>query len=218
MGTSSARNDFSADLWRTLSPYLGTAQSTIAILYLLVGGAHDAWRPVSALILFQIVVNLLLARQAWRFRNVSVLSYTFGSINWLFCVIILLLAGGYPSLFWLIFILGAIQSGMFIGRTGVLLNTAFAGIAMAAPQLPLLDLQFAVELGISLLLLLAIGLVTEKSTVMLLDEQARYQQAEQQLRQSHQKLSLSLAEQERQTREVALLTEMGDVIQACPSL
>jgi diguanylate cyclase (GGDEF)-like protein len=218
MKTPLAREDFIIDLWRTLSPYLGVAQSIIVVMYLAVGGAHQAWPLVLALTSLQIVTNIVMALQSGRFKNVIVLSYTFAFINWSFCTVVVIISGGYPSLFWLTFVLGAIQSGLFIGRTGVLLNVIFAGIAMVTPRITQLTIEIAVEIGILALLLFTLGLITEKSTAMLLNERAKYKKAENELQQSNKKLVASLREQEHYTRDIAILTEMGDFLQACPDL
>jgi len=218
--SSPARSDFVADLWRSLSPILGASQSVLAVVYLLAGGGRDQWPLILGLFGLQIAVNILLSLQTRRRPEITVLSYFFAFFNWIICATIVIIAGGFPSLFWLLFIIGAIQSGLFIGRTGVLLNAFFAGAALAAPNLLRTGMtaEIALDIGLQMLLLLAIGFITEKSTTMLLRERAKYKQAEEALRQSHGELAVSLARQQEQARDMTLLTEMGDFLQACPLL
>jgi hypothetical protein len=134
--------------------------------------------------------------------------------------LVCLLAGGYPSLFWLLFVLGAVQSGLFTGPKGVLLNAGFAAAALTVPVLLRWGMTagIAFHIGLVTLLLWALGYITHKSTTMLMNERAKFQRAEEELRRSHAELTSAPANQRQQARDLALLTEMGDFLQACPIL
>ncbi len=214
------RSDFLADLWQNLSPYLGVAQLVLAVVYLLMGGGGNQRPWILSLFGLQVALNILLTVQTKRIRNVMVLQYLFAFSNWFVSVAVLILAGGFPSLFWLLFVLGAVQSGLFIGPTGVLLNAALAGMALAVPLLLRADLtaETAFYIGLEILLLLMLGFITGKSTTMLLSERAKYKRAEEELRQSHSELASALAKLQQQARDMTLLGEMTDFLHACPLL
>jgi diguanylate cyclase (GGDEF)-like protein len=217
---SPLRTDFLAELWQNLSPYLGIAQMGLALVCLLAGEGRARGSWILCLFGLQIVLNILLSVQIRRIRNITLLQYLFAIFNWLVCVAVLILAGGYPSLFWLLFVLGAVQSGLFTGPKGVLLNTGFAAAALTVPVLLRggMTAGIAFHIGLVTLLLWALGYITHKSTTMLMNERAKFQRAEEELRRSHAELTSALANQRQQARDLALLTEMGDFLQACPIL
>jgi diguanylate cyclase (GGDEF)-like protein len=217
---SSIRSDYPADLWHGLSPYLGAAQATLAAIILLAGGGGGRWPWILALFGMQIAVNVILSRRIWRAGRVAVPYYFFAFFNWFISMTVVILAGGYPSLFWLLFALGAVQSGLFMGWGGVWWNAGFAAAALIAPLLIRADItaDAAARIGLQLLLLLMLGLITERSTRILLTERSKAKQAEEALRQSHGELAAALEAQQRQTRERTLLSEMTDFLHACPAL
>jgi diguanylate cyclase (GGDEF)-like protein len=214
------RSDYPADLWYGLSPYLGAAQVTLAAVYLLAGGGGDRWPWILALFVLQVAVNIVLSVWTRRTANVATLLYYFAFFNWGVSSAVVFLAGGYPSFFWLLFALGAVQSGLFIGWFGVLLNAGFAGAALTAPVLwrAGISADSAVRIGLELLLLLVIGLITERATGILVKERIKFKHAEEALRQSHGELAAALELQRRQSLEQALLAEMADFLHACPVL
>jgi diguanylate cyclase (GGDEF)-like protein len=212
------QSDFLVDLWQNLSPYLGVAQFVLAAVCLAAGEGRDQWPWILGLLGLQTATNILMSLQTRRVRNIAVLQYLFASYNWLVCVGVLILAGGFPSLFWLLFVLGAVQSGLFTGMKGAVVNAALAGTALAAPVLfrAGMTVGIAFHIGLAVVLLLALGFITRKSTVMLMDERTKHQRAEEELRRSHGELAFALARQQRQAQDLALLSEMGDFLHACP--
>jgi diguanylate cyclase (GGDEF)-like protein len=220
MNASPEQADFVTYLWRSVSPYLGAMQSVLAVVYLLAGGGHDQWPQILVLFGIQITVNLIIVQVTKGVRDVTLLRLLTAFFNWFLCAVVVILAGGFPSLFWLLFVLGAIQSGLFIGGVGVALNALFAGAALAIPALYRAGLttEIGIDIGLQMLLLLAMGLVTAKSTQILLDERTKYKQAEEALRHSHGELADALERQKQQAHDMTLLTEMGDFLQACPVL
>jgi diguanylate cyclase (GGDEF)-like protein len=216
--SSPVKKDYVPELWQTLSPYLGIAQAFVALIYVISGGPHISWPLILSLFGIQILTNTLLAGRIRRVQHFLWFSYLLGLLNWLICVLVVILTGGFPSLFWILFFLGAVQSGLFLGRVGAGLNAFFAGVALTLPVL--LRGQLTAESAAIILLLgmvlLALGLITAKATAMMLNERQKILLAEEALRQTNVKLSVALAEQSEQSRESALLTEMTDLLQACP--
>ncbi len=220
MDGSPARSDFAVELWRSLSPFLGISQTVLTVTCLLAGGGNDHWLWILVLFGLQSLVNLIITLRSRGSRNIATLMVVFAAFNWSVCSVIIGLAGGFPTLFWLMFVLGAIHSGLFIGRPGTLLNGFIASAALAIPILSGagMTIGIAVGIGLQMLFLLVIGFITEKITTTLLGEREKYKQAEEELRESHDELKLSLEKQQQQAREMTLLTEMGDFLQACPVL
>jgi diguanylate cyclase (GGDEF)-like protein len=214
------RSDFLAFLGNNLSPVLGVSQFILALIYLLAGGGGGRWPWIVGLFGFQITVNILLSMRGGRILGNGALRIFFPAFNWTVCALVVILAGGFPSLFWLLFVLGAVQSGLFVGRAGVMLNAVIAGVGLAAPMFLRSGMTppTAIDIGLEMLLLLALGFITERSTTLILGEREKFRRAEQELRESHDELARSLENQKQQARELTLLTELGDFLQACPSL
>jgi diguanylate cyclase (GGDEF)-like protein len=218
--SSPARSDFAIELWRMLAPYLAVAQTVLAAAYLLVGGGGARWLPILILFILQGVLNLFLTLQAFRLANITNLMRVFACVNWAISAAVVLLAGGYPTLFWLLFILGAIHSGLFIGAAGILINTFLVGAVLSIPAYARIGFtqETAIDIGLQMVFLLVIGFITERSTSMLLGEREKYMLAEEALRESHAELTVSLERQQHQAQEMTLLSEMGDFLHACPVL
>jgi diguanylate cyclase (GGDEF)-like protein len=220
MESVESKSNVAGALWRGLAPYLGVTQSVLVIVYLLAGGGGGDWPAILLLYAVQSLVNLVVTLRAPGVRNIEALMVAFGAFNWTVCSLIVGLAGGYPTLFWLTFVLGAIHSGLFLGRAGILVN---GFVASAALTLPLLVAErmtagSAVGIGLLMLFLLAVGFITEGIASTLLDERAKYKQAEEALQKSNDELEVSLEAQRLQTREMTFLTEMEDFLHACPVL
>lgn len=217
---SPARSDFAIELWRGLTPFLGIAQPVLALAFLLdnKGDVHWAW--FLALFGLQAAVNIAFTIRARSLRNITTLMYAFAVFNWFVSSLTVGLAAGYPTFLWLLFVLGAIHSALFIGRPGILLNGFIASAALSIPLLyfDAMTFQAAVGIGMEMLFLLVIGFITEKTTTTLLAEREKYKQAEEALRESHDELASALEKQRQQTRDMTLLSEMGDFLQACPVL
>jgi diguanylate cyclase (GGDEF)-like protein len=215
--TSPEKQDFIPELWRNLSPYLGIAQAVIVFVYILSGAAHTAWLLVVSLFGIQILANAFLAARVRRIGHYTLLSYSLAGLNWLVCVIVVGLTGGFPSLFWLLFVLGAVQGGLFMGRLGAGLNAFFAGFALMLPVLIRggISLEIVIDIVLLVVMLLSLGLITAKATALMLSERSKFMLAEEALRQTNVRLAIALAAQEEQSRESALLTEMADLLQAC---
>lgn len=220
MKTPFSQHDFILEIWHTISPYVGITQSVIAFVYVLSGGAHAVWLIVLVLFANQIAGILVFIFQAKRIWNSFAFHCLLSIINWIIAVVVVVLTGGFPSLFWMLFILGAVQSGLFIGRLGAVLNAMIAGGALILPGLlqGSLTSEIWIDISLMMVLLLALGLTTEKATAMLLSERAKYQQAEETIRRTNERLAGALTEQEEQAGESALLSEMGELLQSCPAM
>ena len=220
LDSSPARSDFAIELWRGLTPFLGVTQPVLALAFLLEnkGDVHWAW----FLVLFglQAAVNIAFTIRARSLRNITALMYAFAVFNWIVTSWIVGLAAGYPTILWLLFVLGAIHSALFIGRSGILINGFVASAALSIPLLFYASMTFpaAVGIGMEMLFLLVIGFITEKTSTTLLSEREKYKRAEEDLRESHNELAATLEKQKQQTRDMTLLSEMGDFLQACPVL
>jgi diguanylate cyclase (GGDEF)-like protein len=217
---SPARSDFAIELWRGLAPILGISQTVLTFTYLLAGGGREHWLFILVLFGLQSLVNLIITLRSRQSRDITTIMVVFAVFNWSVCSVIVGLAGGFPSLFWLMFVLGAIHSGLFIGRPGILLNGFIASAALTIPILAdtSMTVGIGVGIGLEMIFLLVIGFITEKISTTLLGEREKYKQAEMALRESHNELALTLEKQQQQARDLTLLTEMGDFLQACPVL
>jgi diguanylate cyclase (GGDEF)-like protein len=215
-----AKSDVAGALWRGLAPYLGVSQSVLVIVYLLAGGGGRNEPAILILYGVQSLFNLAVTLRGPGSRNIEALMIAFGAFNWTVCSIIVGLAGGYPTLFWLMFVLGAIHSALFLGRPGILVNGFVASAALTVPLLAAAHITAgsAVGIGLQMLFLLAIGFITEKTSSTLLGEREKFKRAEEALQKSNDELEVSLEAQRRQTHEMALLTEMEDFLHACPVL
>jgi len=220
LNESPMRSDFAIELWRGLAPYLALAQTVLALAYLLAGGGGLQWLWIVLLFVVQGVVNTVISIRAPAVRDLTILMHVFAIFNWVVSSMIIGLAGGYPTLFWLMFVLGAIHSGLFIGRPGILVTGFVASAALTIPMLiaASLTIQAAVGIGMEMLFLLVIGFITEKTTTSLLGEREKYKRAEEALQESHDALAAALEKQQQQARDMTLLSEMGDFLQACPVL
>ncbi|TAN47885.1 MAG: sensor domain-containing diguanylate cyclase [Betaproteobacteria bacterium] len=77
-----------------------------------------------------------------------------------------------------------------------------------------MDMAVAMGVGLQMVVLLFVGLVAEKAARHASDEQGKRHAAAEALRQSNERLALSNAQTQRQTREVRLMAEMGRMLQA----
>ncbi|MBN2083753.1 MAG: diguanylate cyclase [Anaerolineales bacterium] len=217
---SPGKSDFAKELWRGLTPFLGLAQTVLSLAYLLAGGGGRYWPFILALFGLQVAVNILISLRSMAVRDITLLMYVFAVFNWVVSSLTVGLAGGYPTLFWLMFVLGAIHAGLFIGRPGILMNGFVASAALSIPLLyfDAMDFPAAVGIGVEMLFLLVIGFITERITTTLLAEREKIKRAEVELRESRDELAAALEKQRQQTRDMTLLSEMGDFLQACQVL
>jgi diguanylate cyclase (GGDEF)-like protein len=217
---SPSRSDYTTELWRTLTPFLGLAQTVLSVAYLLVGGGGDKWKWIVALFVLQWPVNAAISFRSQNKQDITTLMYVFAIFNWVISSLVVGLGGGYPTLFWLMFVLGAIHSGLFIGRPGILMTGFIASAALTIPLLSTghLTMPAAVGIGLEMLFLLVIGFITEKTSTLLLGEREKYRRAEEALRESHNALFIALDHQQQQASDMTLLSEMSDFLQACTVL
>jgi diguanylate cyclase (GGDEF)-like protein len=215
-----ARSDFAVELWRALTPFLGIAQPLLALAFLLESRGDINWVWFLAMFGLQAAVNTAISFRSRSLHNITALMFAFAVFNWTVSSIIVGLAAGYPTILWLLFVLGAIHSGLFIGRPGILINGFVASAALSIPLLfySTMTVQAAVGIGMEMLFLLVIGFITEKTSTTLLGEREKYKRAEAELRESHGELASALERQKQQARDMTLLSEMGDFLQACPIL
>jgi diguanylate cyclase (GGDEF)-like protein len=217
---SPARSDFAIELWRGLTPFLGIAQPLLGLAFLLENRGDINWVWFLAFFGLQAAVNTAISIRSQSLRNITALMYAFAVFNWVVSSLIVGLAAGYPTILWLLFVLGAIHSGLFIGRPGILINGFVASAALTIPMLidASLTIQAGIGIGMEMLFLLVIGFITEKTTSTLLGEREKYKRAEEALRESHDALFIALEKQQQQAQDMTLLSEMGDFLQACPVL
>ncbi|MBN1439781.1 MAG: diguanylate cyclase [Anaerolineales bacterium] len=217
---SPIKSDIAGELWLGISPFLGAAQILLTAIYLAAGGGKAFWPQILLLFVFQTLANTLITLRTRTLREIYPWMILFAGFNWTMSSFIVGFAGGYPSLFWMMFILGAIHSGLFLGRPGILVNGFIASTALSLPVLIQggMTAGAAVGIGLELLFLLIIGFITEKTAYTLLREREKSRQAEKALRESTDELILALEKQQHHASDMALLTEMGEFLQACQAL
>jgi diguanylate cyclase (GGDEF)-like protein len=208
--------DLRPDLLHGLEAYLFGGITVIMVLGLVGGWAGRSWILITGIVFLQVIGNAFLGRWTRHWKNMVVSRYTIGLWNWITTAVIIIVVGGYPSPFWLAFLVGSIVSGVMEDRTGVYLVTAFAVLALATPRLFTgLDMATATGIGMQLLTLLLTGLVVQKSASWLFFEQRKLHKAEENLRQSNDKLTFSVSQLEQHAREIGLLTTIGRLLQSC---
>ncbi len=211
--SSKTNTDIPSDLLPTLGPYVTGSTTALMALGIIGGWAGESWRSVLGIILLQFFGGVFLGILTRGWKNVAALRYTNGFFHLITTTAIVMITGGYPSPFWLVFLVGVVVPGILMDRTGVYLVLPFAAVALAVPQLSIgIDIQTAIGISMQLFILFFTGLIIQKTAVWLFKEQEKHQQAEESLRQSNDQLTLSIAQLEQHTREVRLLTEMGGML------
>jgi len=187
----------------------------VVVLGVLGGWAREARFLVLGILLLQTAGSAILAFLTRGWKRLAGLRATLGLWNMTATAAIVLVTGGFPSPFWVLFIIGAAISGIMIDRPGIYINLALAGTALLIPRLPAgVDMATAMGVGLQLLVLLFVGLVAEKAARHASDEQGKHHAAAEALRQSNDRLALSIAQTEEQTREIRVMAKMGRMLQS----
>ncbi|OGB82079.1 MAG: hypothetical protein A2496_22825 [Burkholderiales bacterium RIFOXYC12_FULL_60_6] len=212
--TESSRPDARPDLLRAIAPYYMGTSIAVVVLGVVGGWAVDVQFLVLGILLLQMVGSVILGFLTQRWKRVAALGFTQGLWNMTAMTAIVLITGGFTSPFWVLFIIGAAVSGVLIDRPAIYVNLALTGGALVIPWLPAgIDMAAAMGVGLQMVIVLFVGLVTEKAARHASDEQGKYQAAAEALRQSNDRLALSIEHTERQTREVHVMAEMGRMLQ-----
>ncbi|HUX26612.1 MAG TPA: hypothetical protein VMV87_18585, partial [Burkholderiales bacterium] len=200
---------------QAIAPHYMLATIGVVVLGVVGGWAGEARLLVLGILLLQIAGGAILGFLTRHWKRLTGLRATLGLWNMTAVAAMVLVTGGFPSPFWVLFIIGAAISGIMIDRPGIYLNLTLAGAALLIPRLPAgLDMAAAMGVGLQLVILLFVGLVAEKAARHATDEQRKRQAAADALRQSNDRLALSTAQMERQTREVNVIAKMGRMLQA----
>ena len=161
-------NELRADL----ASYLHTGSLAIITVGLLGGWAGQRWPFVLALAVAQMVTNVWMGRLAQRRGTLPGYVYVSAFVNLTATASIVLITGGYHSPFWLLFLVSALTSALFLGQSGIhlnVLNVAVAAFALWGPELAArrLDWPAFTEVGMRLLLLLFATLIAQNARVFL---------------------------------------------------
>ncbi len=213
--TESSRPDTRPDLLRALVPHYMLTTIGVVVLGVVGGWAAEARFLVLGILLLQAAGSTLLVFLTRNWKSIVALRFTQGLWYMATTAAIVLITGGFPSPFWVLFIVGATVAGVMMDRPGIYINLIFAGAALVIPRLPAgVDMAVAMGVGLQMVVLLFVGLVAEKAAGHASDEQGKHHAAAEALRQSNERLALSVAQTQRQTREVRLMAEMGRMLQA----
>jgi diguanylate cyclase (GGDEF)-like protein len=219
MSSSSPHVDLRPKLLIRLEPYLNASGAALVVLGLSGGWAGHFWPLVLGIVFLQVIGNIVLTNLTRRWESVVGLRYTAGLWNWAAITTITLVTGGYPSPFWLAFLLSAVVGGVMVDPGGILLNTAFGAFALTLPRLfTKLDRATISGIGMQVLILVVVGVVVWKSAEQLYLKERQLRETEDTLRQSNSQLALSVAQLEQHSREIDLLTGMGSMLQSCSTL
>src|SRR5579859_831787 len=213
--TESSRPDTRPELLQKIALYYMGTPVAVVVLGVIGGWAGEARFLILGILLLQIAGGAILVFLTRDWKSVAALRLTLGLWYMTTTAAIVLIAGGFPSPFWVLCIVGAAVSGLMMDRPGIYINLTLAGAALVIPRLPAaVDMAVAMGIGLQMGMLLFVGLVAEKAARHASDEQGKHHAAAAALRQSNDRLALSIAHMERQTREVLAMTEMGRMLQA----
>ncbi len=161
-----------------LIPILNFGGVVAGGLCLLGGWAGGAWPWILAILTIQTAGNLWYGHAIAPRRILLAHRYTIGPWNWLCAGVIVLLAGGYPTPFWLAFVFCVVAPGFDRDRVAVNLAVLFAAIAMMAPHIAgHLSLADVTGIGAHLLVLLVVGHGSDRVIGMLDSERREHQNA-----------------------------------------
>jgi len=213
--TGSDRSDVRPDLLRALAPYYIGITAAVVVLGVAGGWAGEARVLVLGILLLQVTGSAVLGFVTRDWKDIAALRFTIGLWNMAASTAIVLTTGGFPSPFWVLFLVGAVVSGVMIDRTGIHINLALAGAALVVPRLPAgMDMAAGMGVGLQMVILLFVGIVVEKASKHASNEQRRHLAAAEALRQANDRLGLSITQLEQQTREVRAMADMGRMLQA----
>jgi hypothetical protein len=213
------RGDLRPELLAELEPYANMSSAAIVVLGLIGGWAGRSWPIILGVVCLQVTGNVILEKVTREWRSIAVLRNTVGVWNITAMGVTTLIAGGYPTPFWLSFLVGAVVAGVLVDERGILLNAAVAALALSAPRLwTRLDRATATGIGMQVLILLIAGLIAKKSSTELFHKQRQLHETEDTLRESNDLLESSVAQLEQHSREIGLLTGMGGMLQSCTTL
>jgi diguanylate cyclase (GGDEF)-like protein len=219
VATVTVKSDIRPELLRSLGPFLAGASALLLAFGLYDGRGEDWWPAVCVLAALHLAGSAVVKYLTRNSRKQVLLRSTQGLWHWLTSAAILFAAGGFPSPFWLLFLFGAIVSGMMCDRTGGFVNFLVAGAALAGPHLAAgINLSMAANIGMLLLILASVSVVTEVSARRLFEERAKHARAEEELRYANARLNVSVAQMERHDKDSRLLTELGRMLQTATSM
>src|SRR3989339_21118 len=162
--TESSRPDARPDLLRAIAPYYMGTSIAVVVLGVVGGWAVDVQFLVLGILLLQMVGSVILGFLTQRWKRVAALGFTQGLWNMTAMTAIVLITGGFTSPFWVLFIIGAAVSGVLIDRPAIYVNLALTGGALVIPWLPAgIDMAAAMGVGLQMVIVLFVGLVTEKA-------------------------------------------------------
>jgi signal transduction histidine kinase len=156
-----------------LAPYIGLATYAVLGLGLLAGWAGDVWPPIAGLALVLAVFNLGLGGFAMRRGSITSFLPAFAVVNTLFCLLVILLTGGHASLFWVLLVINATATSLFLGLVGILMNTGLGAVVLTGSAM-LLDAEPLdyVRIAVQLVIVLFVGFVGARAAVLLGNERA----------------------------------------------
>lgn len=213
--SESSRPDTRPDLLRALAPHYTLTTIGVVVLGMAGGWAGEARVLVLGILVLQAAGSAILGFLTRDWKGVAALRFTLGLWNMTAATAIVLITGGFPSPFWVLFIIGAAIPGVMMDRLGIYINLTLAGTALVVPRLIAgMDMAEVTGVGLQLLILIFVGLVAEKASTHASDEQAKHQAAAEALRQANDQLGLGIERMKHQTREVRVMADMGRMLQA----
>ncbi len=176
------------ELRLVVKPYLQITTTSLLGLGLLGGWAGPNWLTVLAIATALMATIIWVGRRARLWGAKPVYVYASAVINLAASAVIVLITGGARSPFWLLFLVGAIASGMsFRGRAGSnlnRLNAATATLALLGPELMAwpLDGPGLALVGMEVLTLFMSEEMIRKITSLLLESRETLRESEERYR------------------------------------
>jgi len=219
MQISNQASDFRYNMGVRLLPYINGGYSLVIFLGLVGGWAGHNWPFVLGIMISQTAINLFLGLRVNGLMNETMLVSTYNLINIVSNSTIVIITGGYPTSFWITFLAGIISSGIFMSKSGILLNGLFAACSLIFPHLfSGLSVQTLIGILMQTSMLVVTGIVSYLTAALSLREHEKHVKAEEELLQVNSRLSQSLGKIAQQSEGLTLLTEMSDMLQSCNAL
>jgi hypothetical protein len=211
-----AGNHYTSFLKKSI-PLLLLVHFSLALLFILGGFAQTQWVLILAINIVQTVVGLWLFFSTSKHSQQKFQRTLIPSLQTLAAVLSILLAGGYPTPFWLLLPICAFISSILLHYSAVpYLLSLLTLLSLGFPHLLLQTNRAEIAIvGAQALFTLVCGLSARNMVCLFIKEHAKHKETEKALREANAKLAVSIARYERRAQESALMTEFSSALQSC---
>ena len=202
---------------RNSIPLLLLVHFSLALLFILGGFAQTQWMYILSINLVQTILGLWLFLFAPQHSQPKLHCRIIPSLQTLAAVVSILLAGGYPTPFWLLLPICAFVSSILLRYSAVpYLLSLLTLLSLGFPHLLFQTERAEIAVvGAQALFTLVCGLSARNMVCLFMKERAKHKETEKALREANAKLAISVASYERRAQESALLAEFSNALQSC---